>query len=122
MSDIDAIAKDGQRAGSKAVGVLVALGGAAAGAALGFSDVGQEVLGNFFEKLGLPASEIISVAAMLLGAGILLGIVLSFRGAIKSKIGKFVLTFLSIMMGVFILVRVLRLIVDIVRGNVSIGW
>lgn len=119
MADLDNVAQDGVALASTGVKLLVGIGGIGAGIALAASDMSFGLLDNLIAQFGIE-NAFFQKAISLLGVGALFALGLMLRNVVSSNILKALFGFVVIMLGTYLLVKMVGMFITLLTtGNVE---
>lgn len=108
------VAGDGKSLGKKAGGLLVGLGGIAAGIALGFQDLSFGMFDDISDQFGLD-SAYLDMGIEILGAIMILIIAFSFKASVSGPILNMLFGFICIMLGTYLIIKAIRLLISFIK-------
>lgn len=118
---MDDVAKDGVTLASAGAQVLVGLGGVAAGIALAASDISFGLADQLLGSLGIE-NPLLTTGIMILSVAAMFALALWVKGMVSSFILKGVFTFLAIMLGVYLVIKVVKIFITLIKtGEVPEG-
>jgi hypothetical protein len=116
---LDNIASDGISLAKAGAGLLVGLGGVAAGIALASTDVSFGLIDEVLNSLGI-SNTYLSMAVQIIGVVGLFALAMWAKGLVSNPILKMAFVFLGVMLATYLVVKIVRIIVNLIQtGQVA---
>ena len=116
----DSVVDDSKKVAHKGIGVLVGLGGIVAGIGLAMSDIGLGLVDQLMDLVKIESDLIANALVLLIGI-IILVVVLSLKAMVSSAILNYLFTFLAVMVATYLIVKVITLVMDFLKGDVDVS-
>lgn len=111
---LDNVASDGVKLASTGAQFLIGLGGVAAGIALAASDISFGLVDSLVAALGIE-NDLLASGIALLGTAALFAVTIMLKGMVSSAILKGLFTFLAIMLGTYLVIKVVKMFIGFVK-------
>jgi hypothetical protein len=111
---LDNIASDGMNLAKAGAGLLVGLGGVVAGIALASTDISFGLVDEILGSLGVN-NTYLAMAIQIIGVVGLFAVSMWARGLVSNVILKAVFAFLGVMLGTYLVVKVVRMVVGLIQ-------
>lgn len=110
---LDNIASDGANLAKAGAGLLIGLGGVGAGIALASTDISLGIADDILGAIGID-NVYLNLGVQIIGAVALFAVSMWAKGLVSNAILKAVFTFLGIMIASYLVIKIVRIVVNLV--------